>query len=65
MLNHGHQVVSFFLYLCSLFFLLIPVLLTFLFVSLVERGLKDIWKVVDGDESSKYKPDIYMTNLSF
>ena len=66
MLNHHHQIVSFFLYLCSLFFLLIPFfLLTFSFVSLVDRGLSGIWTVVGRDEISKYKSKIYKKNLSF
>ena len=38
-------------------------LLTFSFVSLVERDLIGIWKVVGGDERSKYKSEIHMKNL--
>lgn len=61
----SHEVVSFFPYLSSLCSHLIPLLLTFSFVSLSDRGFKGIWKVAGGDEISKYKSEIYIKILSF
>lgn len=34
-------------------------------MSLIDRALKIIWKVVGGDEISKQKFEIYTKNLSF
>lgn len=66
-LRYGAQVISFFLYLCSLFSLLILFFfkLTFSFVPLIVRILKMIWKVVHEDEINKYKSEMYTEHLSF